>query len=123
MHSVQEVKDIFQLLEAHFNPLELCSRLAPLLEALPGLNAELSSSAPVQTADLGLYRPALQRVAIIKMLHQLSQVFCPFQPVLGLLRHDSSIPSILAPTNTAISHTGASTLGCLCLENCASGNA
>lgn len=35
---------------------------------------QLSSSAPVQTADLALYRPALQRVAITKMLQQLSQV-------------------------------------------------
>ncbi len=78
------MKDIFQLLEADFNPLELCSRLAPLLEALPGLNAELSSSAPVQTADLGLYRPALQRVAIIKMLNQLSQV--RLEAVRGVLR-------------------------------------
>lgn len=68
------MKDIFHLLEADFNPLELCSRLAPLLETLPGLGSELSSSAPVAKADLALYRPALQRVAITKMLHQLSQV-------------------------------------------------
>ena len=38
------------------------------------LSLQLSSSAPVQTADLALYRPALQRVAITKMLQQLSQV-------------------------------------------------
>lgn len=71
----QEVKDIFHLLEADFNPLELCAKLAPLLEKLPGLGAQLSPAAPVQTADLALYAPALQRVAITKMLQQLSQVW------------------------------------------------
>ena len=38
------MKDIFHLLEADFNPLELCTKLAPLLEKLPGLNAEVSGS-------------------------------------------------------------------------------
>lgn len=35
---------MFHLLEADFNPLELCTKLAPLLEKLPGLNAEVSVS-------------------------------------------------------------------------------
>jgi hypothetical protein len=43
------VKDIFHLLEADFNPLELCTKLAPLLEKLPGLNAEVSSSSTQAT--------------------------------------------------------------------------
>ena len=34
----------------------------------------LSSAAPVGDANLGQYRAPLQRVAIAKMLHQLSQV-------------------------------------------------
>jgi len=71
----QEVKDIFALLESDFNPLELCARLAPLLEKLPGLTAALSPAAPVEAADMGAYAPALKRCAIIKTLHQLSQVY------------------------------------------------
>jgi hypothetical protein len=38
------VKDVFHLLEADFNPLELCTKLAPLLEKLPALNAQVCSS-------------------------------------------------------------------------------
>lgn len=45
-----------------------------MLSIPAALCLQLSSSAPVQTADLALYRPALQRVAITKMLQQLSQV-------------------------------------------------
>ena len=87
----QEVKEIYALLEADFNPLELCSKLAPLLEKLPGLDAQLSPAAPVAAAELGLYRPALQRVAITKMLHQLSQV--------GLAGLSLSLPCAVTCTN------------------------
>ncbi len=72
--AVQEVRDIFALLEADFSPLELCQRLAPLLDKLPGLTTALSPAAPVEAADLGAYSAALKRCAIIKTLNQLSQV-------------------------------------------------
>ena len=47
---------------------------APLLEALDKETPPLSAAAPVADAHLGQYRAPLQRVAIAKMLHQLSQV-------------------------------------------------
>ena len=49
-------------------------RQAPLLEGLEAEAVPLSSAAPVGDANLGQYRAPLQRVAIAKMLHQLSQV-------------------------------------------------
>lgn len=104
------MKDIFHLLEADFNPLELCSKLAPLLEKLPGLNTHLSSAAPVQTADLALYRPALQRVAITKMLQQLSQVRYFFLNK----ESDSTLISfccVLMALCTATAHVGVTSCG------------
>ncbi len=52
---------IHALLEADFVPLELCARLAPLLEALEGLNKPLSAASPVPDALLGQYKRALQQ--------------------------------------------------------------
>ena len=46
---------------------------APLLEALDKETPPLSAAAPVADAHLGQYRAPLERVAIAKMLHQLSQ--------------------------------------------------
>lgn len=46
---------------------------APLLEGLEKEAVPLSSAAPVGDCNLGQYRAPLQRVAIAKMLHQLSQ--------------------------------------------------
>lgn len=53
---------IHALLEADFVPLELCARLAPLLDALEGLNRPLSPASPVPDAALGQYKRALQQV-------------------------------------------------------------
>ena len=47
---------------------------APLLEGLDKDAAPLSAAAPVADAQLGQYRAPLQRVAIARMLQQLSQV-------------------------------------------------
>lgn len=71
----QPVKDVFAALEGEFDPLQLCTRLGPLLDALPGLTATLSSAAPVEEADVGSHVAALKRVAIVKTLNQLSQVY------------------------------------------------
>jgi translation initiation factor 3 subunit A len=73
----QPVKDVFAALEGEFDPLQLCTRLGPLLDALPGLTASLSSAAPVEEADVGSHVAALKRVAIVKTLNQLSQVHQP----------------------------------------------
>lgn len=59
--AVRRRAQIHALLEADFVPLELCARLAPLLEALEGLNKPLSAASPVPDALLGQYKRALQQ--------------------------------------------------------------
>ena len=43
-----EVKQIYSLLEADFTPLELCQRLAPLLESLENTNKQMSGKCELQ---------------------------------------------------------------------------
>ena len=44
-----EVRQIYSLLEADFTPLELCQRLAPLLEKLETVTESMSGTAPLLT--------------------------------------------------------------------------
>lgn len=71
-----EVRAIHDALSQDFNPLELCQRLAPLLEKLPELSsAQLSATAPVRTVALDKYVPALKQAAVLRLLKQLSEVY------------------------------------------------
>ncbi|GLC73813.1 hypothetical protein PLESTF_001423800 [Pleodorina starrii] len=71
-----EVRAIHDALSQDFNPLELCHRMAPLLEKLPELAAApLSSAAPVRTVALDKYVPALKQAAVLRLLKQLSEVY------------------------------------------------
>jgi translation initiation factor 3 subunit A len=68
----EDVKAIHALLESDFDPLGLCAKLAPLID---GLEARaLTVAAPVSEAPLAQYKASLRRVAVLKMLSQLSQV-------------------------------------------------
>ncbi len=58
----EEVRQIHGLLEADFNPLQLCKQLAPLIEKLSSLDAPLSAASPVQEAPLAQYQQALRQV-------------------------------------------------------------
>ena len=57
----EPVKQLYAVLEQDFSPLQLCRKLAPLLEQLDGLNKPLSSASPVQDAPLGDYRKSLEQ--------------------------------------------------------------
>lgn len=70
----QEVKDIFHLLEADFNPLELCTKLAPLLEKLPALNAEVSSRSCTQQSCSMLHERHISCILAIRSLASISWV-------------------------------------------------
>ncbi|CAL8465076.1 g4611 [Coccomyxa elongata] len=71
----EEVRHIYTLLESEFSPLELCAQLAPLLEKLSSLDTPLSAASPVQEASLTQYKHALQQVAVLRVLRQLSEVY------------------------------------------------
>ena len=58
----EEVRQIHGLLEADFNPLQLCKQLAPLIEKLSSLDAPLSAASPVHEAPLAQYQQALRQV-------------------------------------------------------------
>ncbi|PCH34580.1 hypothetical protein WOLCODRAFT_139453 [Wolfiporia cocos MD-104 SS10] len=61
--SPEIVKSLYNILEVTFDPLTLCSSVAPLLKALPADNA------------YALYIPLLQRAVLSRLLSQLSQVY------------------------------------------------
>ncbi|KAL6776514.1 EIF3A [Auxenochlorella protothecoides x Auxenochlorella symbiontica] len=69
------VARIHEVLEGDFDPLALCARLAPLLEALPGALPPAPASGPVADWDLGVYVPYLQQVALAHTVRQLSHVY------------------------------------------------
>ncbi len=59
-----------------FSPLELCSKMSPLLDKLPELAATpLSGAAPVRNVALDKYAPALKQAAVLRLLRQLSEVY------------------------------------------------
>ena len=57
-----DIKHILSLMESEFTPLQLCHKLAPLLEKLPHLATNLSAASPIQHVDPGLFRKPLEQV-------------------------------------------------------------
>ena len=58
----EELRALYALLETEFSPLDLCARVAPLLERLDALGSPLSAASPVQEASLAQYKQALKEV-------------------------------------------------------------
>jgi translation initiation factor 3 subunit A len=56
------VRATWELLTSEFNPLELCSKLGPLLEALGSLTSPMSAASPVKDLSMSLYLPSLKQV-------------------------------------------------------------
>eukprot|EP00889_Picochlorum_renovo_P003701 jgi/Picre1/30731/NNA_006092.t1 len=74
-----QVKAVFSALEGDFNPLKLCQTLSPILEELKTLSGELdpTDACPVgpSAADLSVYVPFIQQVALSRTIRQLSDVY------------------------------------------------
>ncbi|KAL6970708.1 Eukaryotic translation initiation factor 3 subunit A [Sarracenia purpurea var. burkii] len=71
----QEVKDIYNLLEHEFLPLDLASKVQPLLAKISKLGGKLSSASSVPEVHLSQYVPALEKLATLRLLQQVSQVY------------------------------------------------
>ncbi|XP_047340607.1 eukaryotic translation initiation factor 3 subunit A-like [Impatiens glandulifera] len=71
----QEVKDLYNLLELEFLPLDLASRVQPLLNKISKLGGKLSSISSVSEVHLSQYIPALERLATLRVLQQVSKVY------------------------------------------------
>ncbi|XP_077214480.1 eukaryotic translation initiation factor 3 subunit A-like [Tasmannia lanceolata] len=71
----QEVKDLYHLLEFEFSPLDFASKVQPLLAKISKLGAKLSSASSVPEVQLSQYIPSLEKLATLRLLQQVSQVY------------------------------------------------
>ncbi|KAL0534808.1 hypothetical protein IC582_029102 [Cucumis melo] len=73
--TIQEVKDLYHLLEHEFFPLDLATKLQPLLNKISKLGGKLSSASSVPEVQLSQYVPALEKLATLRLLQQVSKVY------------------------------------------------
>ncbi|GMH20517.1 hypothetical protein Nepgr_022358 [Nepenthes gracilis] len=70
-----EVKDLYHLLEHGFFPLDLAAKAQPLLAKISKLGGKLASASSVPELQLSQYIPALEKLATLRLLQQVSQVY------------------------------------------------
>lgn len=76
-----EVRSLYDLLlQDNFSPLDMCTRLAPLLAKLPELGgaaaqAGLSAHCPIKVLAYERYLGSLKTSAILRLLRQLSEAY------------------------------------------------
>ncbi|KAI3987554.1 hypothetical protein MKX01_003240 [Papaver californicum] len=70
-----EVKELYNLLEHEFLPLDLSSRVQPLLGSIANVEGKISSASSVPEVQLSYYVPALEKLATLRLLQQVSQVY------------------------------------------------
>ncbi|CAI0404954.1 unnamed protein product [Linum tenue] len=73
--ATQEVKDIYHLLEHEFLPVDLGAKVQPLLTRISKLGGKLATISSLQEAQLSKYIPALEKLATLRLLRQVSQVY------------------------------------------------
>ncbi|GKV07478.1 hypothetical protein SLEP1_g19253 [Rubroshorea leprosula] len=73
--ATQEVKDLYHLLEHEFLPLDITSKVQPLLTKISKLGGKLASPSSIPEIQLSQYVPALEKLATLRLLQQVSQVY------------------------------------------------
>ncbi|KAG2587284.1 hypothetical protein PVAP13_5NG132100 [Panicum virgatum] len=71
----QEVRDLYNLLEHEFLPLDLASKVQPLLSKISKIGGKLSSASSVPEVKLSQYISALEKLTTLRVLQQVSQIF------------------------------------------------
>ncbi|MED6111004.1 Eukaryotic translation initiation factor 3 subunit A [Stylosanthes scabra] len=71
----QEVKDIYNILEHEFLPSDLAVKVQPLLTKISKLGGKLSTASSVPEVQLSQYVPALEKLATLRLLQQVSNVY------------------------------------------------
>ncbi|KAL9331888.1 hypothetical protein ACSQ67_001498 [Phaseolus vulgaris] len=71
----QEVKDVYHLLEHEFHPSDLALKALPLITKISKLGGKLSTASSVPEVQLSQYVPALERLATMRLLQQVSNVY------------------------------------------------
>jgi translation initiation factor 3 subunit A len=66
----QDVKDLYNLLENEFLPLDLALRVQPLLAKIAKLGGKLSTVSAVPEVQLSQYIPALEKLTALRVLKQ-----------------------------------------------------
>ncbi|XP_050221099.1 eukaryotic translation initiation factor 3 subunit A [Mercurialis annua] len=73
--AMPEVKDLYHLLEHEFLPLNLTAKIQPLLSKISKLGGKIASASSVPEVQLSQYVPALEKLATLRLLQQVSQVY------------------------------------------------
>ncbi|KAK1584348.1 hypothetical protein Q3G72_032220 [Acer saccharum] len=73
--AIQEVKDLYHLVEHEFFPLDLASKVQPLLTKISKLGGKLASASSVPEIQLSRYVPALEKLVTLRLLQQVSRVY------------------------------------------------
>lgn len=71
----QEVKDLYHLMEHEFIPLDMTSKVQPLLTKVSKLGGKLTSASSVPEVQLAQYIPALEKLATLRLLQQVNISF------------------------------------------------
>nr|CAB3476507.1 unnamed protein product [Digitaria exilis] len=71
----QEVRDLYNLLEHEFLPLDLASKVQPLLSKISKIGGKLSSASSVPEVKLSQYASALEKLTTLRVLQQASHIF------------------------------------------------
>ncbi|KAB1216327.1 Eukaryotic translation initiation factor 3 subunit A [Morella rubra] len=72
---IPEVKDLYHLLEHEFFPLDLTSKVQPLLTKLSKFGGKLLSAPSVPEVQLSQYVPLMEKLTTLRLLQQVSQVY------------------------------------------------
>jgi hypothetical protein len=70
------VRDLYNLLEHEFLPLDLASKVQPLLLRISKIGGKLSSASSVPEVKLSQYISALEKLTTLRVLQQVSIKFC-----------------------------------------------
>lgn len=73
--ATQEVKDLYHILEHEFQPVDLGSKVKPLLDRISKLGAKLSSAPSLPEVHLSQYVPSLEKLATLKLLQQVKYTY------------------------------------------------
>ena len=66
----QELKDLYNLLEHEFLPLDLASKVQLVLSKISKHGGKLSSASSVPEVQLSQYVPALEKLTTLRVLQQ-----------------------------------------------------
>ncbi|KAL8139989.1 hypothetical protein V2J09_006010 [Rumex salicifolius] len=72
---IPEVKDLYHLLESEFLPLDLASKVQPLLSRISKLGGKLATASSVPEVQLSKYAPAIEKLATLRLLQQVAMAY------------------------------------------------